>query len=128
MALYVATNVSVVKPQLGFHDIEGPRGTLDTIASVRAKGEVGVQRDTQGFRGPVQRSHCITDSHLRVESGLVGIGCEEVHSGFLGSNEPMTSCLSSAHFTSMAQSWLALAFASACTILAAEASRVKSSA
>ena len=76
-----------------------------------------------GFYSPVQRSHFVADSHLRVESGLVGIGCEQGHAEFLG---VMASCLPLAHFTSMAQSWLALALAS--TMLGAEASRVKSSA
>ena len=38
--------------------------------------EVGVQRDTQDIRGPVQQSHCVTDSHLRMESGLVGFWCK----------------------------------------------------
>ena len=47
---------------------------------------MGVQRDTQDFRGSVLRSHCVTDSHLRAESGLVGIGSEHGHAGFLGSN------------------------------------------
>ena len=41
------------RPSKGFHDIEDPRGPLDTIAGVRAEGEVGVQRDTQDFRGSV---------------------------------------------------------------------------
>ena len=40
---------------------------------------MGVQRDTQNFRGPVQRSHCVADSHWRVES-------EQGHAGFLGGN------------------------------------------
>ena len=52
---------------------------------MRAKGEVGVQLDTQDFKGSVQRSHRITNSHLRVESGLVGIGSEQCHAKFLGS-------------------------------------------
>ena len=90
---------------------------------MRDEGEVGVQRDTQDFRGPVQRSHCVADSHLRLESGLVGIRCKQGHAGILGG--AMASCLPSAHLTSMAQSWLALASAS--TMLGAEASRVKSS-
>ena len=73
---------------------------------MRAQGEVGVQRDTQDFKGSVQRSHCVADSHLRVESGLVGIGCEQGHAGFLGA---MASCLPSAYLTSKIQSWLDLA-------------------
>ena len=67
------------RPSYGFCDIEGPRCPLDTVAG--AEGEVG---DTQDFSGYVQRSHCVADSHMRVESGLVGIGCEQGHAGFLG--------------------------------------------
>ena len=79
------------RPSYCFHDIEGPRVPLDTVASVRAEGEVGVQRGTQEFWGPVQRIYCVTDSHLRVESGLVGIGCEQGHAGFLGGNGQLLS-------------------------------------
>ena len=53
---------------------------------MRAEGEVGAQRDTQDFRGPVQWRYCVTDSLLRVVSGLVGNGCEQGHAGFLGGN------------------------------------------
>ena len=53
---------------------------------MRVKAEVGVQPDTQDFRGSVQRSPCIVDLHLRVELGLVGVRCEQCHTGFLGSN------------------------------------------
>ena len=72
------------QPSYDFHNIEGPRGPLDIVAGMLAEGEVGVQRDTQDFRCPVQRSHCVANSHLRVESGLVGIGCEQGHAGFMG--------------------------------------------
>ena len=46
-----------------------PQSPLDTIAGVRAEGEVGVHRDTQDFRGSVQRNHRVTNWHLRVECG-----------------------------------------------------------
>ena len=62
---------------------EGPRSLHDTIAGVRGEGEVGVQRD---YGGSVHGSHRVTDLHLRVESGLVGVGSEQGHAGFLGSN------------------------------------------
>ena len=61
------------QPSEGFHNFKGPRGTLDTVASVMAEGEVGVQRDSQDFRGSVQRGHLISDMHLWVEPGLVDI-------------------------------------------------------
>ena len=59
---------------------------LDTIAGVRAEGEVGIQCGTQDFTGSVQRNHCVADSHLRVESGLMIICCEQGDAEFLGSN------------------------------------------
>ena len=40
-----------------------------TVASVRAEGELDVQRDTQDFRSSVKQGDCIADSHLRVEPG-----------------------------------------------------------
>ena len=63
-----------------------------------AEGEVGVQRDTQDIRGSVQRSHHITDSHLKVESGLVGIGSEQGHAGFLGSNGQLLAICPPHHY------------------------------
>ena len=55
MALQVTTKVSVVKPQFdsarAIMTLKSPRSPLDTIACVRAEGEVGVQRDTQDFSG-----------------------------------------------------------------------------
>ena len=56
---------------------------------MKAESEEGVQRDNQDFRCPVQRSHCIVDSRLGVESGLVGIGCEKGHAGFLEDNSQL---------------------------------------
>ena len=53
---------------------------------MRAEVEMGVQFDTKDFWCSVQRGHRVTDSHLRVESGLVGVGGEQCHAGFLGSN------------------------------------------
>ena len=38
------------RPSQGFHDFKGSRGMLDTVAGVRAEGEVGIQRDSQDFR------------------------------------------------------------------------------
>ena len=77
MALYVATKVSIMKPQLdparAFMTLKSPRSPFYTIVGVRAKGEVGAQSDTQDFRGSVQRSHRVTNSHLRVKTGLVGV-------------------------------------------------------
>ena len=50
------------------------------------------------FRGPVQQSHCVADSHLRFESGLVSIGCEKGHAGFLGGQWPAAyQCIGSPH-------------------------------
>ena len=80
-----------------------------------AEGEVGVQRDTQDFRGPVQQSHCVADSHLRVESGQVDIGCEQSHVGFLGGNGQLLT-IGTPH--RMAHSWLALSSTS--TMLGAD--------
>ena len=41
---------------------------VDTVASVRAEREVGVQRNTQDFRGSVvQRGLRVVDSYLRVK-------------------------------------------------------------
>ena len=123
----MATDVSVVKSQLNsvkaFMTLKALEACSTQSRGVRDKGEVGVQRDTQDLGGSVQRSHCVADSHLWVESGLVGIGCEQGYAGFRGA---MSSCLPSAHLTSEVQSWLALASAS--TMLGAEASKVKSSA
>ena len=39
---------------------------------MRAESEVGVQRDTQDFRGSVQWDNHVADSHLKVESGSTG--------------------------------------------------------
>ena len=100
------------------YDIEGPRSLPDTIVGMRAEGQVGVQRDTQGFRGSVQLSHWVADLHLRVESGLVRVRLD-----FWGA---MACCLPSVHLTSVDQSRLALASAS--TMLGAEVRKVKSSA
>ena len=59
----------------GFHDIESPRSPLDTIAVVRAEGEVGVQRHTQNFRGSVQRSHSIaTFVRMRGQGHILWLG------------------------------------------------------
>ena len=57
------------RPSEGFHDINGPRCPLVTVASVRAEGEVGVQHDAQDLRGRVQRSHGVTDPHLEGGGG-----------------------------------------------------------
>ena len=62
------------------------RNPIDGFERVRAQGEVAVQRDTHHFRGSVQQGHLVTDSHLREESGLVGVRGEQCHAGFLGSN------------------------------------------
>ena len=86
MALYVASKVSVVKPQFDTARAFMTLRALDAIAGMRAECEVGVQRDTQNFRGSVQLTHHITNSHFRVESGLAGVESEQCHSGFLGSN------------------------------------------
>ena len=51
-----------------------------------SESEVGVQRDTNDLWGSVQRGHSVTDSHLMMESGLVGVRGEQCHAGFLGSN------------------------------------------
>ena len=84
MALYMATRVSVVKPQL---DTANPFLTLRALEArstlsrgMRAEDEMGVQRDTQDFRGSVHRTHCIANS------GLVGVRCEQGHAEFLRSN------------------------------------------
>ena len=74
------------QPSLGFRKFEDPRGLHDTIAGMRVEGEVGVQHNARDFRGSVQRDYLVTDSHLWVEEKLVGIGGEQSHAGFLGSN------------------------------------------
>ena len=82
MDLYVATWVSVVNPQFdpawAFMTLRAleDRSSLDTIAGVRAEGEASAQRDTQEFMGSVQRSHRVTNSHLRMDSELVAVGSE----------------------------------------------------
>ena len=84
----MATKVSVVKPQFDparafDHDVKSTGSPLETIAGVRAEVEVGVPRDTQYFRCSVQWGHHVTDSHLRVDSGLDGVTGEQCHAGFL---------------------------------------------
>ena len=109
MTLYVATKVSVMKPRLdtasGFHDVKGPQGTLDTVAGMRAKGEVGVHREPQDLRGSVQWGHLVSDMHLWVEPGLVVCHCvwtdQCVTLDFWGA---LASCFPSAHLTKVEQS------------------------
>ena len=71
--------------------VRDPRSSLNTVASVRPEGEVGVQRDTQDLRGSVQQGHRVANSHLRVESGLMGVKAEQCHAGFQGSNGQLLS-------------------------------------
>ena len=52
------------QPSKSFHNAEGPRSSLDTIAGVRAEGEVGIQRDTQDFRGSLLKGRLFANSHL----------------------------------------------------------------
>ena len=47
-----------------FLNVESSRSSLDTIAGVRAEGEVGIQRKALDFRTLLKG---VTDSHLRVE-------------------------------------------------------------
>ena len=42
-------------PSKGFHNAEGPRSSLDTIAGARAVDEMGIKHDAQDFRGSVLR-------------------------------------------------------------------------
>ena len=58
---------------------------------MRANGEVSVQHEACNFRGSVQWSHFVSDSHTLVEPGLVGIRGEPSHAGFLGSNRQLLS-------------------------------------
>ena len=60
-------------PSKGFHNAEGPRSSLDTIAGARAVDEMGIKHDAQDFRGSVLRGHLVTNLHLWVEPGKVGI-------------------------------------------------------
>ena len=60
---------------------------LNAITCMRAEGEVGVQRDTQDFRGSLQWCHQVANRHLRVEPGLVGVRGEHCHAGFRESND-----------------------------------------
>ena len=55
-----------------------------TMTGMRAKGEVGVQRDRQDLIGSVQRGNLIPDLHLWVEPGLVGVQGEQRHVNFFG--------------------------------------------
>ena len=48
------------RPSKGFHIDEAPRSSLDTIAGVRAEGEVGIQRDDQDFKPSVLRGYLVT--------------------------------------------------------------------
>ena len=76
MALYVATKVSVVEPQLYlprlFMTLRAFEARL-TVAGMRAKSEVGVQGDTQDFRGSFQWGHLVSETHLWVLPRLVDI-------------------------------------------------------
>ena len=94
MALYVATRVSVQAK--AFMTLRALLGSIDKIARMRGKDEMGVQRDSQDFRSSIQRGHHVTDSHLWVEPGPVGIRGEQISLGFW---EAMASCFSSAHIT-----------------------------
>ena len=51
------------QPSKVFHNAEGPRSSLDKIASMRAEGEVGIQRDAQDFKGSVLRGHLVADGY-----------------------------------------------------------------
>ena len=111
------------RPSLGFHDVQSPWGPLNTIASIGVKGEVGVQQDSQDFRGSVQWGHCVANSHLRVvftNSHLRGVFANS-HLRVVFTNSHLR--MVSAHPTKEEQSWSALASAS--TMLVAEASNVK---
>ena len=103
--------------QQGFHDVESTWGSFDTVASIRAESEVGVQHDNQDFSGSVQQGNHVANSHLRVEPGLVGGAWGEQH-------HAMANCFPTAHLTKKDQSWFALISTS--TMLGAEASNVKS--
>ena len=70
-----------VRPSLGFYDGKNHQSRVGG-----PRGEVGVQSDTQDFRGSVKQGHRVTDSHLMEELGLVGVRVEQSHSRFLGSN------------------------------------------
>ena len=78
MALYMATKVSVVQPQLdpakAFMTL---RALVTRLTQSRAKSEAAVQRDTQDFMGSVQWGHLVSNSHLWVNPGLLGVLCEQ---------------------------------------------------
>ena len=69
------------------------------------ESKVDVQRDGQDFRGCVQRGHFITDFHLWVDPGLVGIQNEQSHSYWI--LRAMASCFPFAHLTKVEHSRLA---------------------
>ena len=98
----MATKVLVVKLQFNPARAFMTSRALYTIVSERSENEVGVQRDTRAFRGSVQRGHCVSDSHLRVEPGVVGIPSEQGQAGFLESNG---CCFPSAQLTKVGLSF-----------------------
>ena len=54
---------------------------------MRAEGEMGVQLDTQDFRGSVPRGDLVSYSQLLVKPGLGGIQGERGHAAFLGGKD-----------------------------------------
>ena len=99
-------------PSIGFHNAEGPRSSLDTIAGARAVDEMGIKHDAQDFRGSVLRGHLLTNSHLWVEPGLVGIRLKWTESRWISGEQWMASCFPFAYLTWAVGSWLALISAS----------------
>ena len=76
---------------------------------------MGVQLDTQVFRGSVPRGDLVSYSQLLVKPGLKGTRGERGHAVFLGAK---TSWLPSAYLTKIVQSKFTIASAS--TMLEAE--------
>ena len=84
MALYVASQVLVVKPQVDratvFMMLRALVAHLIQLQSgVKAEGEMGLQSDGQNFRGSLQRGHLVFNLHLWVETGLMAIRGKQSH-------------------------------------------------
>ena len=75
----------------GFHNAEGRRSSLDTIAGAKAVDEMGIKHDAQDFRSSVLRGHLVTNSHLWVEPGLVFIRLKWTESRWISGEQWMAS-------------------------------------
>ena len=87
------------RPRKGFHNLKDLRGRSS-------------QRGVQDLRGLVLRGHLVTNSHLSVEPGLVGIRPKWTDSRWFSGEQWMVSCFLFAYLIRAMESWLALILAS----------------